>query len=89
MALGAQREALTRMFLRQGLVLAGIGVVCGVSIAFGAVRLMRSLLYHVSPADPWTYSAATVSIVAIAWLATYVPSRKAAVVNPVDALRAE
>ena len=89
MALGAQREALVRMFVRQGLLLTGIGVVCGVAVAFGTMRLMSSLLFHVSAVDPWTYCAATLSILAIAWLATYVPSRKAAVVDPVDALRAE
>ncbi len=89
MALGAQREALTRMFVRQGLVLTGIGVLCGVAVAFGTMRLMSSLLYHVSPLDPWTYAGATLLILGIAWLATYVPSRKAAVVDPVYALRAE
>jgi predicted permease len=88
-ALGAQRSALTRMFVLQGLTLTGIGVICGLSVAFATMRLMRSLLYHVSPMDPWTYGAATLSIVSIAWLATYVPSRKAAVVDPVHALRAE
>jgi predicted permease len=88
-ALGAQRSALTKMFVLQGLTLTGIGVVCGLSVAFATMRLMRSLLYHVSPVDPWTYGAATLSIVTIAWLATYVPSRKAAVVDPVHALRAE
>ena len=89
MALGAQRQALVRMFVRQGLLLTVIGVGCGIAVAFATMRLMSSLLYHVSPVDPWTYGAATLSIVVIAWLATYVPSRKAAVVNPVHALRAE
>lgn len=89
MALGAQREALTRRFVRQGLVLAGIGVAFGIAVACATMRLMSSLLYHVSPLDPWTYVVATLSILAIAWLATYVPSRKAAVVDPVHALRAE
>jgi predicted permease len=88
-ALGAQPQALTRMFVRQGFMLAGIGVVCGVAVAVATTRLMRSLLYHVNPVDPWTYAAATISILAIAWLATYVPSRRAATVDPVDALRAE
>jgi ABC-type antimicrobial peptide transport system permease subunit len=88
-ALGAQRAALTRMFVRQGLALAAIGVVCGVAVAFATMRMMSSLLYHVSPMDPWTYVTATLLIVAIAGLATYVPSRRAAVVDPVDALRAE
>jgi len=89
MALGARREALTGLFVRQGLVLAGIGVVCGVTVAFLIVRLMRSLLFGVSPTDPWTYTAATLSILAIAWMASYLPSRRAAAVNPVNALRAE
>jgi ABC-type antimicrobial peptide transport system permease subunit len=89
MALGAQRTALTRMYVREGLILTGMGVLCGISVAFATMRLMSSLLYHVSPMDPWTYVAATLSIIAIAWIATYVPSRRAAVVDPVHALRAE
>jgi len=89
MALGAQREDLTAMFVRQGLTLAAIGVVAGVAIAAGVLRLMSSLLYKVSTIDPWTYAIATASIVAIAWVASYIPSRNAAAVNPVNALRAE
>ncbi len=88
-ALGEQRGSLTRMFVLQGLMLTLVGVVCGVSVAFGTMRLMSSLLYHVSPADPWTYAAATAAIVLIAWLSTYVPSRRAAGIDPVQALRAE
>ena len=89
MALGAQREQLTGMFVRQGLTLACIGVVAGLGIAAIALRLMSSLLFKVSAIDPWTYAAATASILAIAWVACYLPSRNAAVVNPVHALRAE
>ena len=89
MALGAQRTALTRMYVREGLILTGMGVLCGISVAFATMRLMSSLLYHVSPMDPWTYVAATLSIIAIAWIATYLPSRRAAIVDPVHALRAE
>ena len=89
MALGAQREALTGMFVRQGLVLAGIGAAAGLGVAFMAMRLMASLLFKVSPIDPWTYGVATLCIIAVAWLACYFPSRRAAVVNPVNALRAE
>jgi len=88
-ALGAQRAAVTRMFVRHGLMLTGSGVACGVAVAFATTRLMRSLLYHVSPVDLWTYAAATLAIIAIASLATYVPSRRAASVDPVHALRAE
>ena len=89
MALGAQRATLTRMYVREGLILTAIGVVGGVAVALTTMRLMSSLLYHVTPMDPWTYVAATLSIIAIAWIATYVPSRRAAIVDPVHALRAE
>jgi predicted permease len=89
MALGAQREQLTTMFVRQGLMLAGIGAVAGIAIAAVALRLMSSLLFKVSVMDPWTYGLATACILAIAWIASYLPSRSAAVVNPVSALRAE
>jgi len=89
MALGARKESLTAMFVSQGLMLAGIGAAAGLVTAFFAMRLMASLLFHVSPLDPWTYSVATVCVLAIAWVACYLPSRRATVVNPVNALRAE
>jgi predicted permease len=89
MAMGAQRSELTGLFVRQGLQLAAIGVVVGVGVSFATMRLMRSLLFNVSPMDPGTYIAATAAVVAIAWLACYWPSRRAASVNPVTALRAE
>ena len=89
MALGAQRDALTNMFVRQGLLLACIGVAFGVGAAFATMRFMASILYKVSPMDPWTYSLATVAVLGITWLACYLPSRRAAQVNPTNALRAE
>ncbi len=89
MALGAQRPTLTRMFVRQGLVLTGIGIVFGLGCAFAAMRLMASLLYQVSPMDPVTYGATTAAVLGIAYLACYLPSRRAASVNPVEALRSE
>ena len=89
MALGAQRAALTRMYIREGLLLTVIGVISGFSVALATMRLMNSLLYHVSPVDPWTYFVATVSILIVACMATYVPSRRAAIMDPVHALRAE
>jgi ABC-type lipoprotein release transport system permease subunit len=70
-------------------VITAIGVISGVSVALATTRLMSSLLYHVSPVDPWTYFVATVSILIVARMATYVPSRRAAIVDPVQALRAE
>jgi predicted permease len=89
MAMGAQREALTGMFVRQGLTLAAIGSVAGIAMAFAVMRLMAAILYHVSPTDPWTYALATGAVLLIAWAACYLPSRKAAAVDPVHALRAE
>jgi ABC-type antimicrobial peptide transport system permease subunit len=70
-------------------VLTGIGVVVGLGLAFVTMRLMSSLLFQVSPMDPLTYGAMTATIVAIAYLACYLPSRRAATVDPVHALRAE
>ncbi len=89
MALGAQRQAITAMFVRHGLLLTGIGVAFGLATSFFVMRLMSSLLFHVSPADPVTYGAITVVIVTIAWAACYLPSRRAASVEPVHALRAD
>ena len=89
MALGAQRTELVGMFVRQGLGLAAGGVVLGLAAAFLVMRIMSSLLFNVSPADPATYLATTVLILGIAWLACYLPSRRAAAVEPVSALRAE
>jgi predicted permease len=88
-ALGAQRNDITGMFLRQGLLLAGVGVGCGLVVAASATRLLRSLLFHVSPTDPVTYGGAAVALFAAAMLASYIPSRGTASVNPVEALRAE
>jgi ABC-type antimicrobial peptide transport system permease subunit len=89
MALGAQRNALTALFVRQGLWLTGIGVGCGLVVAFVVMRLMSSLLFNVSPVDPITYVVITAGVMATAYLACYLPSRRAATVNPVNALRAE
>ena len=89
MALGAQRPTLTAMFVRQGLELTGIGIACGLVVAFISMRLMSSILFNVSPVDPITYVVITVGVVATAYMACYLPSRRAATVDPVHALRAE
>jgi predicted permease len=89
MALGAQQKTLTGMFVRHGLMLTGIGVACGLVVAFLVMRLMSTLLFKVSPADPVTYAAVSIGLGVTAFLASYVPSRRAATVDPVEALRAE
>ncbi|HTS69165.1 MAG TPA: ABC transporter permease [Terriglobia bacterium] len=88
-ALGAQQEQLTAMFVGHGLLLAGVGVACGLGAAFGLMRLMSSFLFKVSPLDPVTYAVASLGLISTAVLASYLPSRRAATVDPVDALRAE
>jgi predicted permease len=89
MALGAQSKVVTGMFVRHGLILTGIGVGCGLVAALILMRFMSSVLFGVSPIDPVTYIAVSVGLAATALLASYVPSRRAATVDPVDALRAE
>jgi len=89
MALGAQHQTLTTMFVRHGLSLTAIGVACGLVVAIIVMRLMSSLLFKVSPVDPVAYSAASLGLVATAFLASYLPSRRASAVDPVEALRAE
>jgi predicted permease len=89
MALGAQQPTVTGMFVRHGLVLTGVGVACGLVAAVVLMRLMSSLLFNVNPVDPITYGVVSLGLVATAWLASYLPSRRAATVDPVEALRAE
>jgi ABC-type antimicrobial peptide transport system permease subunit len=89
MALGAQTKVLTNMFVRHGLILTGIGVACGLVAALILMRFMASILFGVNPTDPLTYIAVSAGLAATALLASYLPSRRAATVDPVDALRAE
>jgi predicted permease len=88
-ALGAQRGTITAMFVRQGLMLAGCGIGCGLLLALATTRLLKSLLFHVSPVDPTTYVLACIALCAAAALASYIPSRRTVSVDPVEALRAE
>ena len=88
-ALGAQLPVITGMFVRQGMLLVGIGLVAGLLVSFGAMRLMSSLLFGVKAMDPVTYIAVSCGLATTAFLACYLPSRRAAGVDPVDTLRAE
>jgi putative ABC transport system permease protein len=89
MALGAQRQNLMRLFVRHGLLLAGVGVACGLATATAAMSLTKALLFHVSPRDPITYVAVIFGLVATAVLASYIPARRAMNVDPMVALRYE
>jgi putative ABC transport system permease protein len=89
LALGAERGAIVAMILRSGLLLVTMGVVPGLAAAFLLTRLIAGLLYGVSPSDPPTFLSVSVVLVAMALVASYIPARRAAKVDPVVALRYE
>ena len=89
MALGAQRSDMLRMVLRQSLTIVGIGFVVGLAAAFAATRLLASLLYGVGANDLFTYATVVVLLGIAALIASYIPARRATLVNPIEALRAE
>ncbi|HEY6487891.1 MAG: ABC transporter permease [Terracidiphilus sp.] len=89
LALGAQKGELKWMFVRSALVLTATGVVVGVCAAAMLMQLMKSLLFGISPLDPVTYAVVPLVLVASAILASYLPARRAASIDPVGALRAE
>jgi ABC-type antimicrobial peptide transport system permease subunit len=89
LALGEQKGRLRWMFIRSALALTGTGIAIGLAAAAGLMRLMKSLLFGVSPLDPLTYVSVLIVLAASAVLASYLPARRAAAVNPVEALRAE
>ena len=89
MALGATPRAVVQLMLQQGLRLVGAGVVLGLVGAVAARGLLRGILYGVSASDPWILAMAVALIAAAAVLASYVPSRRAARLDPLEALRCE
>jgi predicted permease len=89
MALGAQRGAVQRLVLRQGMKLAGIGIGIGLLGALAATRLLRNLLFGISPTDPATFLALPLLLLGVAWAACWVPARRAAKMDPMAALRTE
>jgi predicted permease len=88
-ALGAGRQDVLQLVLRQGMVLALIGIAIGIAVALGLTRFLSSLLYGVKPTDPVTFIAVSVILAGVALLACYIPARRAAKVDPVVALRHE
>jgi ABC-type antimicrobial peptide transport system permease subunit len=88
-ALGAQRGELRWMFVRAALALTAIGIVLGLGAAAGVARLMKTLLYGVSPLDPFSFVAVPLILLAAAALASYLPASRAVAINPVDALKME
>jgi hypothetical protein len=89
MALGAERLGVIRLILRRGFLLAVFGVALGSAGACGLTGMMARFLFGVSPLDPATYAAVALIIISTALLASYLPARRAASVDPTEALRIE
>jgi len=89
MVLGARAVDVMNLVLRGGLNLALIGVAIGLAGAFALTRLMKSLLFDVTPTDAVTFASVSVGVIAVALLACYIPARRATRVDPVEALRYE
>ncbi|HEX6815942.1 MAG TPA: FtsX-like permease family protein, partial [Gemmatimonadaceae bacterium] len=88
-ALGATRATILGMVLRQGLVLAGVGIVVGLAAALAATQLLADFLFGVPPTDPATFAGAAAILVMVALAASWLPARRAAASDPMIALRAE
>jgi predicted permease len=87
MALGSTRQGVAQLILRQGAIVVGAGLGTGLLLAFAAGRLVKSFLYQVQPLDVWTYVAVALALPAIGLLAALLPARKAASIEPMQALR--
>jgi predicted permease len=87
LALGASTTAVRRLFVRRGLIMGAAGLVAGLAGAFAVTRLMKSLLFGVTPLDPLTFAAMPVVLAAAAALASYLPARVATTVDPVETIR--
>jgi putative ABC transport system permease protein len=88
-ALGAQRSDVLRLILRQGMTLVAAGVIFGIAASLGLTRLIASLLYGISASDPTTFFFLSAALVFVAFIACWLPARRASAVDPIVALRAE
>jgi len=89
MALGATRSSVAALVLRQGSILVGAGLVTGLIIAFATGRMVASFLYQVKPLDGWTYAGVIAALALVGVAAALLPARKAASIQPMQALREE
>jgi putative ABC transport system permease protein len=88
-ALGAERATVQRLVITEGLRLVAVGIALGLAGAFAATRVLRTFLFDLTPSDPITYVGIVVVVVMAAVLASWIPGRRAARVDPIIALRAE
>jgi putative ABC transport system permease protein len=89
LTLGARREDVAHMFLRRAGLLTAIGIAAGVLMAAGIARIAANLLFGVRPGDPMVFVTTAVAIAGIALLASWLPARVAAAIEPIEALREE
>jgi len=89
MALGAERRDVLRLVVGQGMKLVALGLLFGLAGALASTRLMRSLLYGVGPTDPWAFAGVTLLLACVAFMACWLPVRRATKVDPMIALRHE
>lgn len=89
MALGAQRSSVLWMILRESLLVTVVGIAVGWPLAIGAAQLMRSMLFGVVPGDVWSFAGALLGVIGVALIASMIPARRAASVDPIVALRYE
>jgi ABC-type antimicrobial peptide transport system permease subunit len=89
MALGADRASVVRLMLGESAVYGGAGLAAGTLLALWSSRMLRGLLFEVPPTDVATYASLALGVAALVALASYAPARRAASVNPADALRTE
>ncbi len=89
MALGAGKGDVLAMVVREGMVLVAVGVVLGVAVALAATRALQGFLYGIAASDPTTYVAVPLFLLAVAWLANFLPARRATGIDPIHALRYE
>jgi putative ABC transport system permease protein len=89
MALGARAGDVSRMVVWRGMRLTITGMALGLAAAFGLTRVVKNLLFNVSPTDPATFALIALLLVAVAFIASYIPARRAAKVDPLLAIRNE